>query len=97
MRQTFHILVTVDAGEFHGAMDGVLELSGVDEERDGLPVYVGGKRCVTMAGEAVFILKRVLGTSGEGRAQQKDCERTEQYSAGNFHAYEETPVQILLP
>jgi hypothetical protein len=34
----------------------------------------------------------VLGASGEGRAQQKECERTEQDSAGNFHAIEETPA-----
>jgi hypothetical protein len=33
----------------------------------------------------------VLGTNGEGRAQQKERKRTEQDPAGNFHAYEETP------
>ena len=63
----------------------LVQLLGVDEERNGLTVHVGGEGGVTMAGEAVFIFQLVLGASGEGRAQQKECERTEQDSAGNFH------------
>ena len=58
----------------------------IDEEDDRLAVHVGGEGRVTVAGEAVFVLQLVLGASGEGRAQQKECERTEQDSAGNFHA-----------
>lgn len=47
-----------------------------------------------MAGETVFIFQLVLGASGEGRAQQKECERTEQDSAGNFHGDQETLLMI---
>ena len=45
-----------------------------------------------MAGEAIFVFQLVLGANGEERAEQKEDKRTEQYSAGNFHAYEETPA-----
>jgi hypothetical protein len=47
-----------------------------------------------MAGEAIFIFQLVLGASGDNRAQQKECERTEQDSAGNFHVIEETLVAL---
>jgi hypothetical protein len=50
-----------------------------------------------VAGEAVLILQLVLGANGKGRAQQKECERTEQGSAGILHVYEETPLVIPLP
>jgi hypothetical protein len=63
----------------------VLKFLTVDEEGDRLAVDVFGQRAVAMAGEAVFVFEFVLGTSGEGRAQQKESERTEQDSAGNFH------------
>ena len=76
------------------AVDGMLELFRVDEERDGLAVHVFGESGVTMTSEAVFIFQLVLGASGEGRAQQKECERTEQDSAGNFHGDQETLLKI---
>ena len=66
------------------------ELFYVDEQRNRLAIDVGRERRITVAGEAVFIFQLVLGASGDGRAQQKECERTEQDSAGNFHAIEET-------
>ena len=64
---------------------------------DRLAVDIGGEGGVTVAGEAVFVFQLVLGASGEGRAQQKECERTEQDSAGSFHAIEETLWQICAP
>lgn len=91
--EALHVLMAIHAGEFHGAMDGLLQLLAIHVERDRLAVHVGGQRCVGMAGETVFISQFVLGASGEGRAQQKESERTEQYSAGNFHVYEETPAR----
>ena len=94
MRQALHVFVAVHAGEFHGRVNGVLELFRVHVEREGLAVYLGGESCVTMAGETVFVFQLVLGASGEGRAQQKERQRTEQYSAGNFHAYEKTPMRF---
>ena len=97
MRKALHILVAVDARKLHGAVDGVFELFCVDEEGDGLAVDVGRERRITVAGEAVFIFQLVLGASGEGRAQQKECERTEQDSAGNFHAIEKTPMAMCAP
>ena len=86
VRQALHVLMAVHAGKLHGGVDGVLQLLRVDEERDGLAVDVGGEGGVTVAGEAIFVFQLVLGASGEGRAQQKERERTEQDSAGNFHA-----------
>ena len=64
----------------------MLQLLRVDEERNGLAVDVSGEGGVTVAGEAVFIFQLVLGASGDCRAQQKERKRTEQDSAGNFHA-----------
>jgi len=92
--ETFDVLVAVHASEFHGAVDGVLQLLAVHIERNGLAVHIGAQGCVTVAGEAVFIFQLVLGARGESRAQQKERQRTEQYSAGNFHAYEKTPVRF---
>ena len=70
--EALDILVAVHAGEFHGAVDGVLQLLAVHIERDGLAVHIRAQGCVTMTGEAVLILQLVLGASGEGRAQQKE-------------------------
>ena len=85
VRKALHILVAVHAGQLHGAVNRVLHLFCIDEERHRLSVHVGGEGRVTVAGEAIFIFQLVLGASGEGRAQQKEYERTEQDSAGNFH------------
>lgn len=83
--EALHVFVAVHAGELHGGVYGVLEFFGIDKERDGLAVHVGGQRRIAVAGEAVFVFQFVLGAGGEGRAQQKERERTEQDSAGNFH------------
>ena len=53
---------------------------------DRLAIDVGGECGVTVAGEAIFVFQFMLGASGEGRAQQKERERTEHNSAGDFHA-----------
>ena len=90
VREALYVLVAVHAREFHGGVDGMFQFLRVDEERDRLAVYVLGQGGVTVAGEAIFIFELVLGASGEGRAQQKQCERTEQDPAGNFHAIKET-------
>lgn len=50
-----------------------------------------------MTGETVFVSKFVLGTSGEGRAQQKEYERTEHNSAGNFHGLRRRFGLIFVP
>jgi len=50
-----------------------------------------------MTGEAIFVLQLVLGANGEGRAQQKEYEHSEQNSAGNFHDLQQTPAHNLLP
>lgn len=94
VRQTLYVLVAVHARELHGSVNGMLELFRIDEERDGLAVHVCGESGVTMTGEAVFIFQLVLGASGEDRAQQKECERTEQDSAGNFHGDQETLLKF---
>ena len=91
VREALHVFVAIDASQLHRAVDRVLKLFAIDEEGNLLAVDVFGKRRVAMAGEAVFVFQFVLGTNGEGRAQQKESERTEQDSAGNFHGYEETP------
>jgi len=97
VRQALHVFVAVHTGEFHRAVDGVLELLAVNEKRDGLAVHIGGEGRVTVAGETIFVFQLVLGASVEGRAQQKERKRTEHYSAGYFHVYEETPLRIWLP
>lgn len=94
VRDGLYILMTIDAGKLHGAVDRVLKFFAVDEEGDRLAVDVFGKRRVAMTSEAVFVFQFVLGTNGEGRAQQKEKERTEQDSAGSFHGYEETLIAI---
>ena len=91
VHEALDVLMAIDAGKFHRSMDRVLELLAIDKERDLLAVDVFGQRRVPMAGEAILVFDLVLGANGEGRAQQKKCERTEQNPAGNFHAYEETP------
>lgn len=83
--QALHIVVAVNAGKLHRAVDRMLQFLPIDKQRDLLAIHVFGQRVVTVTGEAVLVFQLVLGTSGEGRAQQKDHERTEQYSAGNFH------------
>ena len=97
VREALYVLVAIHAREFHGGVDGVFQLLRVDEERDRLAVYVLGQGGVTVAGEAIFIFELVLGASGEGRAQQKDRERTEQDPAGTFHEYEETLDEVSSP
>jgi len=91
MPETLHILVAVDAGELHGAVDRMLEFLAIHKQRDWFAVDVLGQRCIAVASEAIFVFQLMLGASGEGRAQQKEQTRTEQDPAGNFHAYEETP------
>ena len=86
MRKALHVLVAVHASELHGSMDGALEFLSVDVERNGFAVDLGGQTRIAVAGETIVIFQLVLGANGEGRAQQKERERTEQYSAGNFHA-----------
>jgi hypothetical protein len=63
----------------------VLEFLPVDKQRDLLAIQFFGQSVVGVASEAVFVFRLVLGANGESRAQQKDRERTEQDSAGNFH------------
>ena len=96
VRETLDVLVAIDACK-HGAVDGVFELLRVNIERDGLAIDFGSERRIAVAGEAVLVFQFVLGANGEGRAQQKERERTEQDSAGDFHAIEETPVAICAP
>ena len=78
--------MAVHAGKLHGSVDGVFELFRVDEERHRLAVHIGSEGGVAVATEAIFVFQLVLGASGESRAQQKERKRTEQDSAGNFHA-----------
>jgi hypothetical protein len=92
--QAFYILVAIHARQLHRAVDGMLELCCIHEERDLFAADVGCERRITVAGEAVFIFQLVLGASGESRAQQKKCERTEQDSAGNFHDFEKTLLNL---
>ena len=97
VRETLHVLMAIHASKLHGGVDGMLQLLRVDEERNGSAVNVGGQGGITVAAEAVIIFQLVLGASGEGRAQQKECERTEQDSAGNFHGDQETLLTIYAP
>jgi hypothetical protein len=94
VREALHVLMAIHASKLHGGVDGMLQLLRVNEERHRLAVHVDGKGGVAVAGEAVFIFQFVLGASGESRAQQKECERTEQDSAGDFHAIEETLLTL---
>ena len=66
-------------------MNGMLELLPIDEQRDLFAIYIFGQSVVAVASEAVFVFRLMLGANGESRAQQKDRERTEKDSAGNFH------------
>ena len=75
----------------------MLEFFAIHEQRNRLSVDVFGQRCVAVAREAVFVFQLMLGTNGEGRAQQKDRERTEQDPAGTFHEYEETLDEVSSP
>ena len=95
--KAFNVFVAIHARQLHRAVNGVLQVLGIDEERNGLTVHIRTQACVAMAGETVFVFQFVLGASGESRAQQKERTRTEQYSAGNFHAYEETLLWIQSP
>jgi hypothetical protein len=97
VRERLYVLMAIDASKLHRSVDRVLKLLAIDEEGNLLAVHVFGKRRVAMASEAVFVFQFVLGTNGEGRAQQKESERTEQDSAGNFHGYEETLHRLVLP
>lgn len=97
VREALHVLVAIDASQFHRAVDGVLKLLSIYEQRDWLSIHIFAQRCVTVTGEAVLIFQLVLGANGEGRAQQIESQRTEQDSAGNFHAYEETPAAFESP
>ena len=96
MREALHVLVAVHACKLHRAVDGVLELLAIHKQRNLLAIHVFGQGVVAVASEAIFVFQLVLGASGEGRAQQKEHERTEQDPAGNFHDYEETPVCDLI-
>jgi hypothetical protein len=71
-------------------VDRVLKLLAIDKQGHLFSIDVLRQRGVTVAGEAVFVFELMLGANGERRAQQKERERTEQDSAGNFHGYEET-------
>ena len=95
--EALYVFVAIDAGQLHRSVDRVLKLFAIDKEGDLLAVDFFVKRRVAMTGEAVFVFQFVLGTNGEGRAQQKESERTEQDSAGNFHGYEETLHRLVLP
>ena len=97
VRQALDVLMAIHASELHGGVDGMLQFFRVDIERDRLAIEVGGERRVAVATEAVFVFQFVLGASGEGRAQQKERGRTEQYSAGDFHAIEETLMELCAP
>ena len=97
VHKAFHVLVTVDARQFHRPVYGVLKLLAIYKERDRLPIDIFGQRRIAMTGEAILIFQLVLGANGEGRAQQKENRRTEQNPAGNFHAYEETPAAVISP
>jgi len=91
VHEALDVFMAIDAGKLHRSMDRVLELRAINEERDLLAVDVLCQGCVAVATEAVFVFDLVLGANGDGRAQQKQCDRTEQNPAGNFHDYEETP------
>jgi len=85
VRKGLDVLVAVHACKLHRAVNGMLELLPIHKQRDLLAIYVFGQGVVAVASEAVFVFRLMLGAIGESRAQQKDRERTEQDSAGNFH------------
>lgn len=97
MHEALYVLVAIDAGKLHGTVDRVLKLLAIHEQRNRLTVDVLGQRCLAVASQAVLVFELVLGANGEGRAQQRQRERTEQDPAGNLHDYEETPDAVVSP
>ena len=84
MRRGLHVLVAVDAGE-HSAVDGLLQLFGVDGEADRLAVGIGGgERGVGVAGETLLVLRLVLGAGERGQREQEDDHRQRTELARRF-------------
>ena len=97
VRKRLHVLVAIHTGKLHRSVNGIVNFLCIDEEGDLLTVYIFGEGGVAVTREAIFVFQLVLGASGEGRAQQKHRQRTEQDPAGNFHDYEETLDELGSP
>ena len=86
MRERFHVGVAIDAAE-HGAMNGVLEFSAVDEKAVWLAVHCLRQRGIAVTGEAVFVFELVFRQEGGGPERQEQNNTTCKEPACRVHTF----------